>query len=162
MYLVRRLGFENPCARLWYISSRAYRSNNIWLAKLCKAINFFIFKALLCYECDLADNIEMVHFGFGCVSHPNVTIGRNVKLFHHVTLAAETKPNSDSRIVIEDGAVIGAYAILLGNDHGGIRIGAKAVIGAGAIVTRDVAPGATVVPLPSRPVRIDETMRYGT
>jgi len=48
--------------------------------------------------------------------------------------------------VIEEGAAIGSGAVIMG----GIRIGARALVGAGAIVTRDVAPGATVAGNPAR------------
>ncbi|MBC5798664.1 MAG: serine acetyltransferase [Candidatus Eremiobacteraeota bacterium] len=100
----------------------------------------------------MEDDLELVHFGFGCAIHPNVRIGRRVKIFHHVTIAAETSERSASPIVIEDDCVIGAYAIILGNNRGGIVIGKGAVIAAGAIVNRDVPPGATMVPMPARAV----------
>jgi UDP-2-acetamido-3-amino-2,3-dideoxy-glucuronate N-acetyltransferase len=48
--------------------------------------------------------------------------------------------------VVEGGASIGSGAVVLG----GIRIGAGAMIGAGAVVTRDVEPGDTVVGNPAR------------
>jgi acetyltransferase-like isoleucine patch superfamily enzyme len=48
--------------------------------------------------------------------------------------------------VIEDDVAIGAGAILLP----GIHIGAGATIAAGAVVTRDVPPGATVKGVPGR------------
>jgi len=53
------------------------------------------------------------------------------------------------RTVIERGASIGSGATILG----GVRIGEKALIGAGAVVTKDVAPGETVVGNPARPLR---------
>jgi acetyltransferase-like isoleucine patch superfamily enzyme len=48
--------------------------------------------------------------------------------------------------VVESRASIGSGAIVLG----GIRIGSGAFVGAGAVVTRDVEPGATVAGVPAR------------
>ena len=47
---------------------------------------------------------------------------------------------------VERGASIGSGAVVLG----GLRIGARALVGAGAVVTKDVAPGETVVGNPAR------------
>lgn len=51
-------------------------------------------------------------------------------------------------IKIEDGAWIGAGAIILSN----VTIGRKAIIGAGAVVTKDVPPFSIVVGNPGRVV----------
>jgi UDP-2-acetamido-3-amino-2,3-dideoxy-glucuronate N-acetyltransferase len=48
--------------------------------------------------------------------------------------------------VVERGASIGSGAVVLG----GVRIGARAIVGAGAVVTQDVAPDATVAGVPAR------------
>ena len=53
------------------------------------------------------------------------------------------------RTVVEQGASLGSGAVILG----GLRIGRDALIGAGAVVTRDVAAGETVVGNPGRPLR---------
>ena len=50
------------------------------------------------------------------------------------------------RTVVERRASLGSGAIVLC----GVRIGEGAVIGAGAVVTRDVAPGDTVTGVPAR------------
>jgi acetyltransferase-like isoleucine patch superfamily enzyme len=50
--------------------------------------------------------------------------------------------------VVEKGVSIGSGATVLG----GVRIGAGATVGAGAVVVNDVAPGATVVGNPARPL----------
>ena len=50
--------------------------------------------------------------------------------------------------VVERGASVGSGAVILG----GVRIGARATIGAGAVVTRSVQPDATVVGSPARPL----------
>jgi UDP-2-acetamido-3-amino-2,3-dideoxy-glucuronate N-acetyltransferase len=48
--------------------------------------------------------------------------------------------------VVERGASLGSGSIVMG----GIRIGARAIVGAGAVVTRDVGPGETVAGVPAR------------
>ena len=152
--LLRDLRYNLSAGRLWYFSTKAYQAKLYPLAWLIKGVSFVLFKSILCVQCEIEPDIYLVHMGLGCVVHPNVTIGRHVKIFHHVTMAAETVPGSESRIVIEDDVVIGTHAIIIGNDRGGIRIGKGAVIGAGAIVNRDVPAGSVVLPLPSRPVKM--------
>jgi UDP-2-acetamido-3-amino-2,3-dideoxy-glucuronate N-acetyltransferase len=49
-------------------------------------------------------------------------------------------------IVVERGASIGSGAVILG----GVRIGERAMIGAGAVVTRNVPAGATIAGNPAR------------
>lgn len=52
-------------------------------------------------------------------------------------------------VVIEEGALIGIGATILP----GRTVGARAIVGAGAVVTRDVPPGVTVVGVPARPLQ---------
>jgi acetyltransferase-like isoleucine patch superfamily enzyme len=49
---------------------------------------------------------------------------------------------------VERGASIGSGATILA----GVRIGRGALVGAGSVVTKDVAPGATVCGNPARPI----------
>jgi acetyltransferase-like isoleucine patch superfamily enzyme len=60
----------------------------------------------------------------------------------HEQRAGRVCPRS---IVIEDGAWIGARATILP----GVRIGAGAIVGAGALVTKDVAPDTLVIGVPA-------------
>jgi acetyltransferase-like isoleucine patch superfamily enzyme len=53
---------------------------------------------------------------------------------------------------VERGASIGTGATILG----GVRIGTRAIVGAGAVVTKDVPPGATVAGNPAKIIRRDE------
>jgi acetyltransferase-like isoleucine patch superfamily enzyme len=56
---------------------------------------------------------------------------------------------SGQGIVVEDGAWIAAGAVILD----GVRVGRNAVVGANAVVTRDVPPHSVVVGVPARVVR---------
>ncbi len=57
--------------------------------------------------------------------------------------------HSDAAITIEDNVWIGANATILPN----VRIGQGAVIGAGAVVTKDVAPRTIVGGVPAKLIR---------
>ena len=63
-------------------------------------------------------------------------------------LIAEQGPSEEGGLEIGDDVWIGANAVVLP----GVRIGTGAVVAAGAVVTRDVAPYAIVAGVPARPV----------
>ncbi len=89
-----------------------------------------------------------------------VTIGDEVFVGHGVMFVNDKRPaattktgalQSDEdwkllRTVVEDRASIGSGAVILG----GVQIGEGALVGAGAVVTRDVAPGEVVTGVPAR------------
>lgn len=57
---------------------------------------------------------------------------------------------------VEAGAIIGANAVLLP----GVRIGARALVGAGSVVTRDVAAGMVVAGNPARVINQIENIKH--
>jgi len=66
-----------------------------------------------------------------------------------VTLAPRVAVNG--RVEIGDGAYLGTGATILpGKDSNPVKIGAGAVVGAHALVTRDVPDGVTVVGMPAK------------
>jgi len=87
---------------------------------------------------------QSVSIGSGCQIGPRVLIMDND---FHVAGQPNRRPAS-APVVIEDQVWIGAGAIILK----GVRVGLCASIGAGSVVTRDVAPGTVVAGVPARPI----------
>ncbi len=58
--------------------------------------------------------------------------------------------------IIEAGAIIGANVTLLP----GVRIGARALIGAGSVVTKDVPPGAVMIGSPAKQVNHIDNIQF--
>jgi len=96
---------------------------------------------------------------YACVYH-GVTLGRGVFIGPHVVFTNDLRPRATDpafaplgdgdwevgETSVGDGAAIGANSTILP----GIRIGTWAMVGAGAVVTRDVADYALVIGTPAR------------
>jgi len=81
-----------------------------------------------------------------------VTLSMRVLLLTHIDVGksplGERYPPRQAPVRIDSGAYLGAGATVLP----GVTIGAEAVVAAGAVVTRDVAPGARVGGVPAAPL----------
>jgi acetyltransferase-like isoleucine patch superfamily enzyme len=92
------------------------------------------------------------------------TIGQRVSIATNVTLVVDSNPNNSrldqqpyvkehliktAPVIIEDDVWLGTNAVVLP----GVRVGRGAIVGAGAVVTRDVPPFTVVAGVPARPVR---------
>lgn len=93
--------------------------------------------------------------GANCFLPPNSIIGTRVFIGPSVTFCDDRHPYvhgpddpdyTAEPPVVEDEAVIGAGAVILP----GVRIGARAIVAAGALVTRDVPARACVMSRPAK------------
>jgi len=75
----------------------------------------------------------------------DVFIGPNATFTNDLMPRSKIYPDTFSRILVKKGASIGANATILP----GITIGRRAMVGAGAVVTKDVPDGAIVVGNPA-------------
>lgn len=94
--------------------------------------------------------------GANCFLPPNSKVGHNVFIGPSVSCAddrhpfvrvkGDDPPYNAEPPVIDDGASIGLGAVLLP----GVHIGTSAIVGAGAVVTKDVPAGCVVYGEPAR------------
>lgn len=90
-------------------------------------------------HCRLPPDVHMPH-PYGIVIHPQAVIGHGVTVMQQVMIGGRDRDENIAPVIGDD-VTIGAGARVLGD----VRIGNGAIIGANAVVTRDIPPGATVV-----------------
>lgn len=109
----------------------------------------------ICSHCLIENDVvigDRVTVKSGVQLWDGLRVGDDVFIGPNVTFTNDRHPRSGNRefeklpTVLEEGCSIGAGAVILP----GLRIGNAAMVGAGAVVTRDVPAGATVVGNPAR------------
>lgn len=102
-----------------------------------------------------------VTIGTGCfissgahidVAEGKITIGNHVNIAHgsYILSHAYGRPRKEGEVtVLEDNVTVFVNAVILP----GVRIGRDSIVGAGAVVARDVPPGSVVMGNPARTVR---------
>jgi len=110
------------------------------LARIVKMLNWLIHKCLLPAEAIVGKNILLEHYAMGIVIHPQVTIGDDCRIFHHVSFAAESAIGSEHRITLGNRVTIGAHSIIVARTDKSLTIGEGSVLGAGSVLLRDIPP----------------------
>lgn len=106
-----------------------------------------------------------VFFGFGSriVCNEHIFIGKSVMMAEYAVIRdmqhgysekdeiryMKHQPYITKPVIIEDGVWIGSKATILA----GVRVGHGAIIGAGAVVTKDVPPNAIVGGVPAKIIK---------
>ena len=126
-----------------------HRAGHAKLAGLLRTVSTLLLSADFGPGMRIGPGFQLVHpigvnIGYG------LTIGADVTFAGGVTAAARdydaTGPQEFA--TIEDGAIIGAHAVLVGP----VRIGRRAVVGANSVVLSDVPDYAVVIGVPARRV----------
>ncbi len=153
-------------AIFWHrIAHRLFRARLYLLARLVNHLSRFLTNIDIHPGAKIGRNFFIDH-GFVVIGE-TAEIGDNVTMYQHVTLGGTDPANGiggKRHPTISDNVIIGSGAQVLGP----IIVGARARVGANAVVTKDVPDGATMVGIPARQMLVDVTayqrdfLPYGT
>ena len=141
-----------------------YEAELWWLARFVNHLSRFL-TAIDIHPGARIGRFLFVDHGFVVIGE-TAEIGDNVTIYQGATLGG-TNPTSGlsgkRHPTIEDDVIISLGAAVLGP----LRVGRGARIGANAVVTKDVAPGAVMIGIPARPMPVDAADKqrftpYGT
>ncbi len=102
------------------------------------------------------------HFAPYCVLYGPLSVGENCAIAAHVVLASVAhsyadpdtpmvkQPTNQQKITLEDNVWIGANAVITP----GVTIGTGSIVGAGAVVTKDVPPYSVVGGVPAKLIKM--------
>ncbi len=94
-----------------------------------------------------------IDHGTGVVIGETAEIGDDVMIYHGVTLGGRTRDHGKRHPTLEDGVSVGAGAKILGP----VRVGARSVVGANAVVTKDAPADSILVGVPAKPRKRTES-----
>jgi serine O-acetyltransferase len=141
----------------WHrLTHRMHRAGFVWLARFISQRVRHRTGIEIHPGATIGDRFFIDH-GMGVVIGETTVIGNDVTLYQGVTLGGTGKEHGKRHPTIDDFAVVGVGATVLGD----IRIGRGSRVGAGAVVITDVPPNSTVVGIPGRVV-VREGQRVDT
>lgn len=134
------------------VAHRLYRAELFFLARAVNHLARFLTGNDIHPGARIGRHLFIDH-GFSVIGE-TAEIGNEVTIYQNVTLGG-TDPaggiGGKRHPTLADGVIVGAGAQVLGP----VQVGARARIGANAVVTRNVAEGAVMVGIPAKPVLVE-------
>lgn len=136
------------CNKMFLFMRNCYIKKIPMIPSIMRILIRVIFSTEIHPTCRIAENVQFIHNGLGCVFHENVVIESGVQIYQNVTLGGRGKkgtPKGTDHPIIRKNAVICAGACVLGP----IIVGENAIVGANAVVLCDVPAGCTAIGVPA-------------
>ena len=117
------------------------------LPKIMKGITFLLFNSVVPYTTEIGSESKFAYGGIGCVVHSRAKIGDRVIIGQNSTSGRSLDPEDFPSI--GNDVYISAGARIIGNIH----IGNNVIIGANAVVNKDIEGNCIVAGVPAKVIR---------
>jgi len=117
------------------------------LPKLIYYLQFLLFNSSVPYKCQIGKDTKFAYGGMATVIHERAVIGMHCLIGQGVTIGGKSKQYEVPRI--GDYVYISAGARIIGN----VKIGNNVIVGANAVVTKDVPDNCMVAGVPAKVIR---------
>lgn len=117
------------------------------LPGLIKGVTYVLFSTVVPYTAEIGRGTKFAYGGMGCVVHKDTTIGDRVIIGQNTTIGRSLDP--DDYPTIGSDVYISAGARIIGKIH----VGNNVIIGANAVVNKDVEDNCIVAGVPAKVIR---------
>ena len=131
---------------------KSQKTKNKFTKTLYRKLTRLLYSCEYTTNCRFEKNVALSHNGLGCVIWAK-SIGEGTTIWQNVTLGAGKGEGENIWPTIGKNCKIYTGAVVIGN----ITVGDGAVVGANAVVTKDVPPKAVVAGVPAKIIKyLDE------
>jgi serine O-acetyltransferase len=136
-------GVKVRAIKIYRIGRFFYERNLRGLSRFFDLLNYLLHNSSIPSSCRLGRETRFGHSGIGAVVNPRAQVGEHCLIGQGATIGGRGGKTAG---VIEDNVYIGPGARILGN----VRIGHDSIIGANAVVVKDVEPYSVMAGVPAK------------
>lgn len=145
-----------PLRRLWWVlfGAKIGAGTVILRSGVTNGYHYGLSRLSIGRECFLGNGVDLDVRG-GIILEDDVTLSNGVVLFSHINVGYPNHPlqaaypTKEAQVLLKKGCYIGTNASILP----GVTVGEYAVVGAGAVVTKNVSPKTVVAGVPARVIK---------
>lgn len=113
-------------------------------------LNFLIFNSAIPSSCEIGPDTKFAYGGIGVVLHGKCRVGAHCMIGQNVTIGGKAGPNGGIPEV-GDNCYISTGAKIIG----GVKVGSNSVIGANAVVVKDIPDNCIAAGVPAKVIKTD-------
>ena len=135
--------------KIYRLARKCYLKKVPVLPRILQLFMRIFFSCTIPYKCNIGYGTKLPHFGQGVLINELTNIGKNCIISGGVVIGGKHSLSGRTSPTIGNSVIIGANATIIG----GINIGDGSIVGAGAVVVKDVEENTIVAGNPAKLIR---------